>query len=75
MPDGTRTLALIVHDADAPSGDFVHWLAWNIDPADGGIEEDKPAPVEGTAGFGRPGYDLHKAMRERLQRLNGIDGY
>jgi Raf kinase inhibitor-like YbhB/YbcL family protein len=56
LPDGARTLALIVHDPDAPSGDFVHWLAWNIDPADGGIEEDKPAPVQGTNGFGRPGY-------------------
>jgi tetratricopeptide (TPR) repeat protein len=28
-----------------------------------------------NAGFGRPGYDLQKAMRERLQRLNGVDGY
>ena len=25
--------------------------------------------------FGRPGYDLKKAMQERLQRLNGVDGY
>ena len=25
--------------------------------------------------FGRPGYDLKKAMRERLQRINGVDGY
>jgi tetratricopeptide (TPR) repeat protein len=24
--------------------------------------------------FGRPGYDLKKAMQERLQRLNGMDG-
>jgi tetratricopeptide (TPR) repeat protein len=28
-----------------------------------------------NAGFGRPGYDLRKAMQERLQRLNGVDGY
>ena len=28
-----------------------------------------------NAAFGRPGYDLQKAMRQRLQRLNGIDGY
>jgi len=28
-----------------------------------------------NAGYGRPGYDLKKAMRERLQRINGIDGY
>jgi tetratricopeptide (TPR) repeat protein len=28
-----------------------------------------------NAGFGRPGYDLKKAMLERLQRINGVDGY
>lgn len=28
-----------------------------------------------NAGFGRPGYDLKKAMQERLLRLNGVDGY
>jgi Raf kinase inhibitor-like YbhB/YbcL family protein len=56
VPDGTRALALIVHDPDAPSGDFTHWLAWNIDPDGGGIEEGVPAPVQGTNGFGRFGY-------------------
>ena len=25
--------------------------------------------------YGRPGYDLKKAMLERLQKINGIDGY
>ncbi|MES5483807.1 hypothetical protein QMZ05_13720 [Bradyrhizobium sp. INPA03-11B] len=28
-----------------------------------------------NAGFGKPGYDLQKAMRERLQQINGADGY
>ncbi|MEK9279385.1 MULTISPECIES: tetratricopeptide repeat protein [unclassified Bradyrhizobium] len=28
-----------------------------------------------NAEFGRPGYDLKKAMQDRLQRLNGADGY
>jgi len=28
-----------------------------------------------NAGFGRAGYDLKKAMQERLQRINGVDGY
>lgn len=28
-----------------------------------------------NAGYGRPGYDLKKAMQERLQRINGVDGY
>lgn len=28
-----------------------------------------------NAGFGRPGYDLRKAMKERLERLTGADRY
>lgn len=28
-----------------------------------------------NAGFGRPPYDLKKVMQDRLQRLNGVDGY
>lgn len=28
-----------------------------------------------NAGFGRPGFDLKQAMQDRLQRLNGADGY
>jgi tetratricopeptide (TPR) repeat protein len=28
-----------------------------------------------NAEFGRPGYDLHKAMKERMQKLVGVDGY
>jgi tetratricopeptide (TPR) repeat protein len=28
-----------------------------------------------NAEFGRPGYDLRKTMRDRLQRLQGTDGY
>ncbi len=28
-----------------------------------------------NAQFGKPGYDLKKAMQERLQKINGVDGY
>jgi hypothetical protein len=28
-----------------------------------------------NASFGRPGYDLQKAMHARLQQLRGADGY
>jgi Raf kinase inhibitor-like YbhB/YbcL family protein len=56
VPDGTRSLALIVHDPDAPSGDFVHWVGWNIDPGAGSLEEGAHPPGEGANGFGEIGY-------------------
>ncbi len=30
IPEGTKSLALILEDPDAPSGTFVHWVVWNI---------------------------------------------
>lgn len=30
VPAESKSLALIMHDPDAPSGDFLHWLVWNI---------------------------------------------
>lgn len=38
LPAGTRSLALMMEDPDATSArPFVHWLAWNIDPATGAL--------------------------------------
>jgi Raf kinase inhibitor-like YbhB/YbcL family protein len=56
VPEGTRSLALILHDPDAPSVDFTHWVGWNIDPGAGGLEEGAHATVEGANGFGENGY-------------------
>jgi hypothetical protein len=55
-PDGTRSLALIMDDPDAPVGTFTHWLAWGLDPAVGGLAEGERAPVEGRNDFGEIGY-------------------
>jgi len=36
IPRGTKSLALILDDMDAPRGSYVHWILWNIDP---GVKE------------------------------------
>ena len=55
-PAGTRSLALILDDPDAPGGRFVHWLAWGMPPGAGGLAEGEPAPLEGRNDFGTVGY-------------------
>ena len=39
VPEGCVSLAIIMDDPDAPSGTWVHWVIWNIDPALGGLDE------------------------------------
>lgn len=58
IPENTISLALIVDDPDAPGGDWVHWLLWNIDPKtsevkEGGVPE---GAVQGLTDFGNNNY-------------------
>ena len=55
VPDGTKTLAIIVEDPDAPRGTFDHWAVWNISPNEA-IAERSNAGINGTNGFGKTGY-------------------
>jgi Raf kinase inhibitor-like YbhB/YbcL family protein len=39
VPQGTKSLALIVDDPDAPGGTFVHWVVYNLAPQTTHLEE------------------------------------
>ncbi|HSE29481.1 MAG TPA: YbhB/YbcL family Raf kinase inhibitor-like protein [Candidatus Saccharimonadales bacterium] len=57
VPPQAKSLALIVNDPDSPSGNFIHWVIWNI-PTDSTILEGS-TPKNATQGrndFGNVGY-------------------
>jgi len=55
IPEGTRSLVLIVDDPDAPRGTWDHWIVWNIPPLEK-IEEDSVPGTEGLNDFNRRSY-------------------
>ncbi len=58
IPKNTVSLALVVDDPDSPSGNWLHWSVWNIDPSVRLIQEDSvPAhAIEGETDFSEVGY-------------------
>ncbi|MFA7208776.1 MAG: YbhB/YbcL family Raf kinase inhibitor-like protein [Parcubacteria group bacterium] len=59
VPAEARSLALIMHDSDAPvSGGWTHWIIFNMDPSLARIaENDVPEPgVQGLNSSGSFGY-------------------
>jgi Raf kinase inhibitor-like YbhB/YbcL family protein len=58
IPKETQSLALIVDDPDAPSGDWVHWLVWNINPKTQSIGENEISEkaIQGINDFNRQNY-------------------
>ncbi len=54
VPDNAKSLVLIMDDPDAPNGDFVHWIMWNIDPKTIEITEDS-VPTGATQGINSGG--------------------
>ena len=55
-PAGTKSLALIMDDPDAPGGTFRHWGAYDIPPSTRTIERGQPGGSQAVNGFGKPGY-------------------
>jgi Raf kinase inhibitor-like YbhB/YbcL family protein len=62
VPNGTRSLALIMEDPDAPRGLWTHWVLFNMPPdltglPEGTTAQDLPAgTVEGINSWKRAGY-------------------
>jgi Raf kinase inhibitor-like YbhB/YbcL family protein len=54
IPETAKSLALIMHDPDAPSGDYVHWTLWDI-PADTGTLAANSVPVGAVQGINSSG--------------------
>lgn len=51
IPAGTKTLALIMDDPDAPNGTFDHWIVWNITPSIKSLPENAKVPNQGKNSF------------------------
>ena len=64
VPPGTKSITVICDDPDAPSGDWVHWVLFNLPPDTQKLEEAVPSKpqlpngaIQGTTDYGRSGYD------------------
>ena len=56
VPDGAKSLVLIIDDPDAAIGVWNHWLVWNIPADTREIKENRVPGIEGTNTAGRRRY-------------------
>jgi Raf kinase inhibitor-like YbhB/YbcL family protein len=56
VPEGTKSLVLIVDDPDAPMGTWNHWIVWNIPPDARKIEENTVPGIEGISTYRKHDY-------------------
>lgn len=63
LPEGTKSIAIICDDPDAPIGTFVHWVLYNLPPETKKLEENVPVTDkldngagQGMTDFGKAGY-------------------
>ena len=64
VPTGTQSIAILCDDPDAPGGDWVHWVIFNLPPDMEKIAEAVPkdpklpnGAIQGINDYGQNGYD------------------
>lgn len=64
IPEGTKSFALISDDPDAPAGDWVHWVLYNLPPSVTSLVENilkektlENGAKQGINDFRKTGYD------------------
>ena len=61
VPAGTQSIAVLCDDSDAPAGDWVHWVLFNLAPDVRALPENvaRDAALPGGAVQGVNDYDRH----------------
>lgn len=78
IPRRAKSLAIIMDDPDSPSGNFLHWIAWNI-PLSGEttiIAEGSEPGIQGRNDFGELGYGgpcPHTGEHRYVFRIYALD--
>ena len=64
VPTGTQSIAILCDDPDAPRGDWVHWVLFNLPPEtqklDEGVPKEPKLPngaIQGVNDYHENGYD------------------
>jgi hypothetical protein len=79
-PKGTKSIAIVVDDSDAPISPYVYWLVFDIQPGTSAIQEGQLPPgakqARGSAGYDRydppcPGPSGHE-YRFTVYALNRV---
>lgn len=78
IPKNAKSLVLIMDDPDSPSGTWLHWSVWNIDPATKKIDENSVpiGAVEGKTSFNINGYGgpcPHSGTHRYFFKLYALD--
>lgn len=52
IPNGTKSLALVADDPDAPRGTVDHWIVWNLKPEEHHLSEGAKVGKHGSNSYG-----------------------